>query len=219
MSCNFVSNQISQDTPVRPTTTPLTSSWTSLTETQPPSPSAAAITKVRFENLRGFKTVSCAEENEFRPPSSLPDPESVLNSKRGIEDKLVEEYRNCHFYRQTKAELGMYEDEVTELNSLVPNFHNLPQQTVLAVFSKEKPADHLQNKSQWWETCLSTLTLKFTAEFLLKQTFKSLVKSLFFRLQKVSEIKFQLRTETCDDLDELISNKTPSVSLREDHSG
>uniref|UniRef100_A0A671UQD1 ATP-binding cassette, sub-family G (WHITE), member 2a n=1 Tax=Sparus aurata TaxID=8175 RepID=A0A671UQD1_SPAAU len=30
---------------------------------------------------------------------------SVLGSKRGIEDKLVEEYRNCHYYRQTKAEL------------------------------------------------------------------------------------------------------------------
>ncbi|XP_036968904.1 broad substrate specificity ATP-binding cassette transporter ABCG2-like [Acanthopagrus latus] len=38
--------------------------------------------------------------------SDYEDPESVLNSKRGIEDKLVEEYRNCHFYRQTKAELG-----------------------------------------------------------------------------------------------------------------
>uniref|UniRef100_A0A8D3DFW4 ABC transporter domain-containing protein n=1 Tax=Scophthalmus maximus TaxID=52904 RepID=A0A8D3DFW4_SCOMX len=27
-------------------------------------------------------------------------------SRRGIEDKLVEEYRSCHFYKQTKAELG-----------------------------------------------------------------------------------------------------------------
>ncbi|XP_040887579.1 broad substrate specificity ATP-binding cassette transporter ABCG2-like [Toxotes jaculatrix] len=34
-----------------------------------------------------------------------PDPDSVSLSRRGIEDKLVEEYRNCHYYKQTKAEL------------------------------------------------------------------------------------------------------------------
>ncbi|XP_039996684.1 broad substrate specificity ATP-binding cassette transporter ABCG2-like isoform X2 [Xiphias gladius] len=34
-----------------------------------------------------------------------PDSDSVLVSRRGIEDKLVEEYRNCHHYKQTKAEL------------------------------------------------------------------------------------------------------------------
>ncbi|AWO97261.1 putative ATP-binding cassette sub-family G member 2-like [Scophthalmus maximus] len=33
------------------------------------------------------------------------DPDSVSKSRRGIEDKLVEEYRSCHFYKQTKAEL------------------------------------------------------------------------------------------------------------------
>ncbi|XP_042368219.1 LOW QUALITY PROTEIN: broad substrate specificity ATP-binding cassette transporter ABCG2-like [Plectropomus leopardus] len=34
-----------------------------------------------------------------------PDSDSVSMSRRGIEDKLVEEYRNCHYYKQTKAEL------------------------------------------------------------------------------------------------------------------
>ncbi|XP_061524991.1 broad substrate specificity ATP-binding cassette transporter ABCG2 [Phycodurus eques] len=31
--------------------------------------------------------------------------DSVLKSRQGIEDKLVEEYRNCHDFKQTKAEL------------------------------------------------------------------------------------------------------------------
>uniref|UniRef100_A0A7N8XFN1 Broad substrate specificity ATP-binding cassette transporter ABCG2-like n=1 Tax=Mastacembelus armatus TaxID=205130 RepID=A0A7N8XFN1_9TELE len=34
-----------------------------------------------------------------------PDSDSVSMSRRGIEDKLVEEYRNCQYYKQTKAEL------------------------------------------------------------------------------------------------------------------
>ncbi|XP_059211408.1 broad substrate specificity ATP-binding cassette transporter ABCG2-like isoform X2 [Centropristis striata] len=34
-----------------------------------------------------------------------PDSDTVSLSRRGIEDKLVEEYRNCHYYKQTKAEL------------------------------------------------------------------------------------------------------------------
>lgn len=34
-----------------------------------------------------------------------PDSDAVLASKRGIEDKLVEEYRNCYYFRQTKSEL------------------------------------------------------------------------------------------------------------------
>ncbi|KAM9335198.1 broad substrate specificity ATP-binding cassette transporter ABCG2-like [Symphorus nematophorus] len=33
------------------------------------------------------------------------DSDSVSMSRRGIEEKLVEEYRNCHYYKQTKAEL------------------------------------------------------------------------------------------------------------------
>ncbi|XP_051249520.1 broad substrate specificity ATP-binding cassette transporter ABCG2-like [Dicentrarchus labrax] len=33
------------------------------------------------------------------------DSDSVSLSRRGIEDKLVEEYRNCSYYKQTKAEL------------------------------------------------------------------------------------------------------------------
>ncbi|XP_035531430.1 broad substrate specificity ATP-binding cassette transporter ABCG2-like [Morone saxatilis] len=37
--------------------------------------------------------------------SEDPDSDSVSLSRQGIEDKLVEEYRNCHYYKQTKAEL------------------------------------------------------------------------------------------------------------------
>ncbi|XP_078100385.1 broad substrate specificity ATP-binding cassette transporter ABCG2-like [Sander vitreus] len=33
------------------------------------------------------------------------DPDLASKSKRGIEDKLVEDYRNCQYFRQTKAEL------------------------------------------------------------------------------------------------------------------
>ncbi|KAG7215208.1 hypothetical protein INR49_022707 [Caranx melampygus] len=33
------------------------------------------------------------------------DSDAVTMSRRGIEEKLVEEYRNCHYYKQTKAEL------------------------------------------------------------------------------------------------------------------
>lgn len=36
---------------------------------------------------------------------SHPDAESVSKSRKGIEDKLVEEYRNCQYYKQTKDEL------------------------------------------------------------------------------------------------------------------
>uniref|UniRef100_A0A7N6A7I4 ABC transporter domain-containing protein n=1 Tax=Anabas testudineus TaxID=64144 RepID=A0A7N6A7I4_ANATE len=36
-----------------------------------------------------------------------PDSDSVSISRRGIEDKLVEEYINCYHYKQTKAELEM----------------------------------------------------------------------------------------------------------------
>uniref|UniRef100_A0A8C6KB40 ATP-binding cassette, sub-family G (WHITE), member 2a n=1 Tax=Nothobranchius furzeri TaxID=105023 RepID=A0A8C6KB40_NOTFU len=34
------------------------------------------------------------------------DSDSTSTSRKGIEDKLLEEYRNSHHYRQTKAELG-----------------------------------------------------------------------------------------------------------------
>uniref|UniRef100_A0A3P8U467 ATP-binding cassette, sub-family G (WHITE), member 2a n=1 Tax=Amphiprion percula TaxID=161767 RepID=A0A3P8U467_AMPPE len=34
-----------------------------------------------------------------------PDPDSISMSRRGIEDKLVEEYRSCSYFNQTKAEL------------------------------------------------------------------------------------------------------------------
>uniref|UniRef100_A0A8C4GJ82 ABC transporter domain-containing protein n=1 Tax=Dicentrarchus labrax TaxID=13489 RepID=A0A8C4GJ82_DICLA len=37
--------------------------------------------------------------------NSLDNSDSVSLSRRGIEDKLVEEYRNCSYYKQTKAEL------------------------------------------------------------------------------------------------------------------
>lgn len=41
-------------------------------------------------------------------PDSVPDSDTVSMSRRGIEDKLVEEYRNCHYYKETQAELGEY---------------------------------------------------------------------------------------------------------------
>lgn len=44
----------------------------------------------------------------FLFPDADPDSDSVSMSRRGIEDKLVEEYRNCYCYNQTKAELGRY---------------------------------------------------------------------------------------------------------------
>ncbi|XP_053199624.1 broad substrate specificity ATP-binding cassette transporter ABCG2-like [Scomber japonicus] len=34
-----------------------------------------------------------------------PDSETVMTSKQSIEEKLVEEYRNCQYFRQTKTEL------------------------------------------------------------------------------------------------------------------
>uniref|UniRef100_UPI0009B3C176 ATP-binding cassette sub-family G member 2-like n=1 Tax=Monopterus albus TaxID=43700 RepID=UPI0009B3C176 len=34
-----------------------------------------------------------------------PDSDTLSKSRQGIENKLVEEYRNCHYYKQTKAEL------------------------------------------------------------------------------------------------------------------
>lgn len=40
----------------------------------------------------------------FFPPE--PDSDSVSISRRGIEEKLVEEYKNCNYFKQTKAELG-----------------------------------------------------------------------------------------------------------------
>uniref|UniRef100_A0AAQ5YIZ9 ABC transporter domain-containing protein n=1 Tax=Amphiprion ocellaris TaxID=80972 RepID=A0AAQ5YIZ9_AMPOC len=38
-------------------------------------------------------------------PEPEPDPDSISMSRRGIEDKLVEEYRSCSYFNQTKAEL------------------------------------------------------------------------------------------------------------------
>ncbi|XP_072232402.1 broad substrate specificity ATP-binding cassette transporter ABCG2 isoform X2 [Leuresthes tenuis] len=37
--------------------------------------------------------------------NNMDEEDSVSLSRRGIEDKLVEEYRNCQFFKQTKAEL------------------------------------------------------------------------------------------------------------------
>ncbi|XP_007571856.1 broad substrate specificity ATP-binding cassette transporter ABCG2 isoform X1 [Poecilia formosa] len=45
-------------------------------------------------------TLSSLEEDD-----SQQDAESMSKSRKGIEDKLVEEYRNCQYYKQTKDEL------------------------------------------------------------------------------------------------------------------
>lgn len=43
------------------------------------------------------------------PPHPVdPDSDSVSVSRQKIEDRLVEEYRNCSYYKQTKAELGTF---------------------------------------------------------------------------------------------------------------
>lgn len=61
-------------------------------------------------NEVGFIYLSWKDVNEFLflCPDLDPDSDSVSMSRRGIEDKLVEEYRNCHYYKQTKADLGKY---------------------------------------------------------------------------------------------------------------
>ncbi|XP_041841126.1 broad substrate specificity ATP-binding cassette transporter ABCG2 [Melanotaenia boesemani] len=43
--------------------------------------------------------------NSMEEEDPRPDADSVSMSRRGIEDKLVEEYRNCQNYKETKAEL------------------------------------------------------------------------------------------------------------------
>uniref|UniRef100_A0AAX7UVM5 ABC transporter domain-containing protein n=1 Tax=Astatotilapia calliptera TaxID=8154 RepID=A0AAX7UVM5_ASTCA len=40
------------------------------------------------------------------------DSESMSKSRRGIGEKLVEEYRNCQHFKETKAELGGYQKKV-----------------------------------------------------------------------------------------------------------
>lgn len=42
----------------------------------------------------------------FLVADSQQDAESMSKSRKGIEDNLVEEYRNCQYYKQTKDELG-----------------------------------------------------------------------------------------------------------------
>ncbi|KAM6909232.1 broad substrate specificity ATP-binding cassette transporter ABCG2 [Xenentodon cancila] len=46
-----------------------------------------------------------SSKDEEPCPASGPDPDSVSMSRRGIEEKLVEEYRTSQYYRQTRAEL------------------------------------------------------------------------------------------------------------------
>lgn len=55
--------------------------------------------------INGDSTAVALNNAEKEEPDPEPDPDSVSLSRRGIEDKLVEEYRNCSYYKQTKAEL------------------------------------------------------------------------------------------------------------------
>lgn len=50
-----------------------------------------------------------------------PDPDADSISRQGIEDKLVEEYRNCHCFQQIKTELGGYTKFTVFKASKLPN--------------------------------------------------------------------------------------------------
>lgn len=52
-------------------------------------------------------------------PDLRRDPDSVSMSRKGIEDKLVEEYRSSQHYRQTKAELGQFRTRTWSLSQRV----------------------------------------------------------------------------------------------------
>lgn len=53
-----------------------------------------------------FITTTSSSPPPLPLPSEANDLDAVSASRQRIEDKLVEEYRNCEYYRQTKAELG-----------------------------------------------------------------------------------------------------------------
>ncbi|XP_061565393.1 broad substrate specificity ATP-binding cassette transporter ABCG2 [Cololabis saira] len=57
--------------------------------------------------INGDSTAVALNGGKMEDPRPDPgsDPDSVSLSRRGIEEKLVEEYRNSHDYKQTKAEL------------------------------------------------------------------------------------------------------------------
>ncbi|XP_049923959.1 broad substrate specificity ATP-binding cassette transporter ABCG2-like [Epinephelus moara] len=55
--------------------------------------------------INGDSTAVALSSMDNEDPDPEPDSDTVSMSRRGIEDKLVEEYRNCHNYKQTKAEL------------------------------------------------------------------------------------------------------------------
>uniref|UniRef100_A0A3Q1GVL8 ATP-binding cassette, sub-family G (WHITE), member 2a n=1 Tax=Acanthochromis polyacanthus TaxID=80966 RepID=A0A3Q1GVL8_9TELE len=55
--------------------------------------------------INGDSTAVALSNADKDDPDPELDPDSISLSRRGIEDKLVEEYRNCSYYKQTKAEL------------------------------------------------------------------------------------------------------------------
>lgn len=67
---------------------------------------------IRSNNINPF--FFFCDRTNFRPdqtslcpdPDLEPDSESMSKSRRGIEEKLVEEYRNGQHFKETKAELG-----------------------------------------------------------------------------------------------------------------
>lgn len=58
-----------------------------------------------FLDIINGDSTAVALSSDDREEVLDPDSDSVSVSKRGIEDKLVEEYRNSHYFKQTKAEL------------------------------------------------------------------------------------------------------------------
>ncbi|XP_023122123.2 broad substrate specificity ATP-binding cassette transporter ABCG2-like isoform X1 [Amphiprion ocellaris] len=55
--------------------------------------------------INGDSTAVALSNTDKDEPEPEPDPDSISMSRRGIEDKLVEEYRSCSYFNQTKAEL------------------------------------------------------------------------------------------------------------------
>lgn len=55
--------------------------------------------------INGDSTAVALSNVDKDDPDPDPGSDSVSMSRRGIEDKLVEEYQNCSYFKQTKAEL------------------------------------------------------------------------------------------------------------------
>ncbi|XP_029938296.1 ATP-binding cassette sub-family G member 2-like [Salarias fasciatus] len=55
--------------------------------------------------INGDSTAVAFNDDDGDDEDTNPDSRKITLSRRRIEDKLVEEYRNCHYFKETKAEL------------------------------------------------------------------------------------------------------------------